>query len=160
MSQVIIRDLLPADRNWVLEIILHDFGGESVVAHGVVYYPAVLPGFVAELEGERAGVITYTLDVESCEIVTINSLVEGRGIGSALIAAVKYKAVETGCQRLWLITTNDNLHALGFYQRQGFRLADVRPGAVDESRKIKPTIPLIGANRIPIHDEIELEIHL
>ena len=52
------------------------------------------------------------------------------------------------------------MHALGFYQKRGFRLVAVHPGAVNESRKLKPEIPLIGNDGIPIRDEIELEIVL
>lgn len=59
--------------------------------------------------------------------------------------------------RIWLITTNDNLNALGFYQKRGFRIKAVYPGAVDEARRIKPEIPLAASNGIPIRDEIELE---
>jgi hypothetical protein len=42
----------------------------------------------------------------------------------------------------------------------GFHLAFVRLGAVDESRKIKPTIPAIGEYGIPVRDEIELELRI
>lgn len=155
-----LRQVTAADRNWIEDLLRQHWGSETVVGHGVIYYPADLPGFVAEIAGKPTGLLTYVIDVESCEIVTINSLREGFGVGSLLIEAVRRLAVETGCQRLWLITTNDNLHALRFYQKRGFRLADLCPGAVDEARKIKPEIPLIGELGIPIHDEIELEIHL
>jgi GNAT superfamily N-acetyltransferase len=160
MSQFVIRPLSAADRDWLNQILRDAFGDERVVVHKVIYYPADLPGFVAEMGGMQAGVVTYTLDFESCEIFSLNSVIEGQGIGTLLIEAVRGEALKTGCQRLWLVTTNDNLHALGFCQRRGFRLADLWPGAVDEARKIKPAIPLIGANHIPIHDKIELEIHL
>ncbi|HVP21045.1 MAG TPA: GNAT family N-acetyltransferase [Anaerolineaceae bacterium] len=160
MDQFVIRPSLPSDRLWINSLMRESFGDERVVAHGAIYTPADLPGFIAEQGRERVGLITYNIDIESCEIVSLNSLVEDRGIGSALIAAVRQKAAQAACQRLWLVTTNDNLRAIGFYQKRGFRLADLRPGAVDEARKIKPAIPLIGSNGIPIHDEIELEIHL
>jgi len=52
------------------------------------------------------------------------------------------------------------LNALGFYQKRGFELVAVHRGAVNESRKIKPGISLIGANNIPLRDEIELELIL
>ena len=55
-----------------------------------------------------------------------------------------------------LITTNDNVDALRFYQRRGFVLTELRPGAVDESRRMKPQIPLVGAYGIPIRDELVL----
>ena len=149
-----------ADHDWIADLTRREWGAVSIVVHGVVYYPAELAGFVAEVAGERAGLLSYVIDIESCEIVTLNSLVPGKGIGSLLIDAVCSKARAMGCQRLWLVTTNDNLNALGFYQKRGFRLAGLRPGAVDESRKLKPEITLVGENGIEIHDEIELEIHL
>ena len=61
-------------------------------------------------------------------------------------------------RRVWLVTTNDNLEALRFYQRRGFRLAQLRCGAVDEARRhLKPAIPASGFFGIPVHDEIVLE---
>jgi len=96
----------------------------------------------------------------SCEIISLNSLKENRGVGTALIDEVIKAARQQNCRRIFLVTTNDNLHALGFYQRRGFALAGIRRRAVDEARKIKPGIPLIGMNGIGLHDEIELEMSL
>ena len=42
-----------------------------------------------------------------------------------------------------------------FYQRRGFVLAGVYPGAIEQSRRIKPQIPRVGNFGIPIRDEIE-----
>jgi hypothetical protein len=57
-----------------------------------------------------------------------------------------------------VITTNDNLDALRFYQRRGFRLAALHRGAVDDSRaRLKPQIPPIGDHGIKLRDELELE---
>jgi len=95
---------------------------------------------------------------EECEVTSLDSLKEGKGIGTVLINEVLQEAKEKNCRRVFLITTNDNLHALGFYQRRGFELVSIHRGAVNESRKIKATIPLIGENNIPLRDEIELEI--
>lgn len=128
------------------------------MAHGTVYRPAGLPGFLAAWDGESAGVVTYHLEGDACEIVTLDSLRPGQGIGTALIEAVRAVAAEAGCRRLWLITTNDNLHALGFYQKRGFRLVAIHAGAVDQARKLKPAIPRLGSDGIPIRDELELEI--
>lgn len=153
-----IRSLTLTDRDWVARHVVEHWGAEIVVAHGTTYHPADLPGFVAEMAGVVVGLATFHIAGDACEIVTLDSLIEGRGIGTALIEAVKAAASAAGCRRLWLITTNDNLHALGFYQKRGFRLVAVHPGAVDEARKLKPEIPLIGNDGIPILDEIELEI--
>jgi GNAT superfamily N-acetyltransferase len=155
-----IRSLTPADRDWVARHVAGHWGAETVVAHGMLYHAAELPGFVALQNDEVAGLVIFHIEDGACEIVTLDSLIEGRGIGTALILAVKAAAIAAGCRRLWLITTNDNLHALGFYQKRGFRLVAVHPGAVDAARKLKPEIPLIGNDGIPIRDEIELEIVL
>lgn len=81
-----------------------------------------------------------------------------RGAGTALIEEVERIALNAGCRRLWLITTNDNIEGLRFYQRRGFRLVELHAGAVDRSREsLKPEIPAIGEHGIPIRDELELE---
>jgi RimJ/RimL family protein N-acetyltransferase len=96
----------------------------------------------------------------ACELVSLDSLREGQGIGSALLAGVADEAGRRGCHRLWLITTNDNLDAIRFYQRRGMRLVAVHRGGVDEARRLKPSIPLMGEHGIPIHDELEFELVL
>jgi len=137
------------------------WGGDTVVVHGHVFRPQDQPGFVA-VEGDRpVGLITYRIDDDGdCEVVTIDSLEEGTGIGTALVDSVAEEARRLGCRRLWLVTTNDNLSALRFYQRRGFELVAVRPGAVERSRDLKPEIPAVGQFGIPIRDELELELEL
>ncbi len=110
--------------------------------------------------GELAGLITYTLRGQECEITSLNSVEEGKGIGTALIQAVEDAARAHGCSVLKLTTTNDNLKALGFYQKRGFVLSRLLPDAVTRARALKPEIPLIGYAGIPIRDEIELVKHL
>jgi N-acetylglutamate synthase-like GNAT family acetyltransferase len=155
-----VRPLTTEDREWVRQFIIEHWGDTIVVAHGKVYYPHTLSGFVAMLKGNRVGLLTYSLEDENCEIVTIDSIKPGISIGTLLIQAVTQAAREAGCKRLWLITTNDNLHALRFYQKRGFRLVTVHRNAVDAARQLKPRIPLIGNDQIPLHDEIELEMML
>jgi ribosomal protein S18 acetylase RimI-like enzyme len=87
-------------------------------------------------------------------------LVQRRGVGSALLERVAAEARSRSCRRLWLITTNDNLNALGFYQRRGLRLVALRRDAIAEARKLKPEISAVGAQGIPIRDDIELELAL
>jgi DNA-3-methyladenine glycosylase I len=136
------------------------WGDAFVVGHGVVYYPDGLDGFVA-LEGDAwVGLITYLFSGAECEIVSIDSTREGQGIGTKLMDAAVAEARQRNCRRVFLVTTNDNLNALAFYQKRGFEMVKVNRGAVDESRKIKPSIPLIGMYNIPLRDEIELEIPL
>jgi RimJ/RimL family protein N-acetyltransferase len=155
-----IRPLGQEDRAWLEQFVLERWDAPTVVGHGRVHRVADLPGFVA-LEGrEPVGLITYSIEDDACEIVTIDSVTEGTGIGSGLVEAVVHTAREAGCRRLWLITTNDNLRMLRFAQRRGFELVALRPKAVEESRKLKPEIPHLGRHGIPIRDELELELRL
>ena len=101
--------------------------------------------------------ITYNIKKNECEIVTLNSLIKKKGIGTVLVEKVKKIAKKMNRKRVWLITTNDNIDALCFWQRIGFVLKAIYPGAMSISRKLKPEIPLIGHYGIPIRDEIELE---
>ena len=131
-----------------------------MVAHGNIYRPEQLEGFVVEDHGDWIGLLTFFIKDGECEVTSLDSLREGQGIGSILIDKALEEARARACKRLFLITTNDNLHALGFYQKRGFEIVAIYRGAVNESRKIKPAIPLVGMNGIPLRDEIELEIRL
>jgi ribosomal protein S18 acetylase RimI-like enzyme len=154
-----VRPLDSNDRSWVTRFITEHWGAEFVVAHGEVYYPDKLLGFVAVQDKEKIGLVTYVIVGNSCEIVTLDSLRPSSGIGTALIETVKSKARQAGCNRLWLITTNDNLNGLRFYQKRGFVLVAIHRDAMEATRRLKP-VPLIGADGIPLRDEIELEMML
>ena len=145
------------DLNTVLEIVTNLWGDPVMVVHGDVFHIADLPGLKAVIEDQIVGILHYQLLEQECEILTLASLIEGQGIGSALLDAIESIAKTTGCEKLSLITTNDNLHALGFYQRRGFHLAALYPGQVTHAREIKPSIPLVGNHNIPIRDELKLE---
>jgi ribosomal protein S18 acetylase RimI-like enzyme len=136
------------------------WGGEEMISRSNVYRPEQLEGFVIEDGNEWVGLLTFFIQDGECEVTSLDSLREGRGIGSMLIDKALEEARAQGCRRLFLITTNDNLNALGFYQRRGFEIVTVYRGAINESRKRKPSISLIGMNNIPLRDEIELEINL
>ena len=154
-----VRAVTDADREAVVEL-LTAASGTVVVGHGTVYDPAALPGLVAEQDGRIVGLLTYTIANDEFEVVTIDAPVRQNGVGSALMAAAIDLARQSGATRLWLITTNDNLDAVRFYQRRGLRIVGVAQGAVDVSRKLKPSIPEIGAYGIPMHDELTLELRL
>lgn len=158
MNDFTIRPIQRSDRSWVSSFVKSRWGSEIVVAKGRVIRPAELDGFAAFREMKPVGLLTYSIEGLSCEIVTIDSIAEGAGMGTALIGAVKKMAKTKGCNHLWLITTNDNLKALGFYQKRGFHLVALYPNALEASRKLKPQISIVAANGIPIRDELELEL--
>lgn len=155
-----IRPLVDADREWVEPLVVERWGEPIVVGRGRVWRPAELPGFAAFEDDRCVGLVTYELDGPACEIVTIDALEEGCGVGTALLAAVGAAAREARCDRLRLLTTNNNLRALAFYQKRGFRLVDLVPGAIDEERKRKPSIPEVDSAGLPIRDELHLELLL
>ena len=153
-----IRAIKNGDREWIRKFISKEWGSEKIVSRGKVYYPHKLPGFIAFKNKKYLGLITYKIEKDSCEIITLNSIVKKKkGIGSALVEKVKKIAKKSDCQRIWLITTNDNIDALCFWQKIGFLINAVYPNAMSFSRKLKPEIPKIGNYGIPIRDEIELE---
>jgi len=155
-----IQEITSEDRTWIAQMLTEHWGSAQVISRGQMHDASKLPGFIVLYKNSPIGLVTYRLAGDECELVTLDSWEENIGAGTILIEAVKQAALKAGCSRLWLITTNDNLHALGFYQKRGFHLVAVRPNALAESRKIKPSIPEIGMHGIPLRDEIELEIQL
>jgi len=156
---VAIHPHTPTDRPWLIAKLDH-WGGTTMVSRGKVHDLLCLPGFVAVDGEERVGLALYRVADGECELVSLDSLCEGQGIGTALLAAGTSAARNAGCRRLWLITTNDNTHALRFYQRRGLRLVAIHRDAVTAARRLKPSIPLLGNDNIPIRDEIEIELIL
>jgi ribosomal protein S18 acetylase RimI-like enzyme len=153
---LVVRPVRDGDRPTVEWLTMQLWGAAEVVVHDGVFYPATLPGFIAERSGRIAGLVTYEVRDGVLEIVTINALDMYQGIGTLLIDAVRAEAKRQGCHHVTLTTTNDNIGALRFYQRRGFHLSALRPGAVDRSRQQKPEIPRTGDFGIPLRDEIDL----
>ena len=158
---ITVRPFGEGDQRWADELISAHQGSSRTVRFGELIDPLELPGLVAERDGQRLGLLTYIADGDGFEVLSLHSQVEGAGAGSALLEAAAALARRQGCRRLWLVTTNDNLHALGFYQRRGLRLCAVHVGALDRDRALKPEIAAVNPdNRIPLHDLLELELPL
>jgi ribosomal protein S18 acetylase RimI-like enzyme len=156
-----VQPLTESDRAWAVEVETESWSEPVAARLGELVDPTRLPAFVALLDGERAGLASYAVRGDECELVTIRSLREGRGVGRALLDAVREAAIEAGCTRLWLITTNDNLRALELFQRWGMDIVAFHRHAVTEARRhLKPSIPEHGAQGIPIAHELELELRL
>ena len=157
MSNFSIHPVESSDKDWVKQFIAEHWSADIVVSRGVIHHPHDLSGFVAIQDKRRVGLITHNIENSSCEIVTLDSVQQSLGVGTALIKEVEKVARQSGCKRLWFVTTNDNLNALRFYQKRGFVLAAVHINELEKSRKLKPEIPLTGIDGIPLRDEIELE---
>jgi pimeloyl-ACP methyl ester carboxylesterase/ribosomal protein S18 acetylase RimI-like enzyme len=152
-----VREKGADDQRWVEELLQERWGGHIIAVHGASYDAATLPALVA---GHRDGVATYRIDGDRAELITLDARAPGQGTGTALITALVQRLEECGVRELCVTTTNDNLRALRFYQRRGFRIAAVRCGAVDDGRRLKPSIANLGQHGIPIRDEIELRVRL
>lgn len=155
-----VRELVSADQDWKLSTLRSGWGSTEVARLGAVVDAAGLPGFVAEHEGERVGLATFAERADGVEVVTIQSSVEGRGIGRALMDQLRRHASRAGAPRLWLTTTNDNVRAFAFYQRWGMDLVRFVHGGVDVSRRVKPSIPLSGQDGIPVRHELVFELRI
>lgn len=152
-----IRPLEAADQDWITELLTSRWGSCKIVTRGRVHQANALPGFIAERKGQSIGLLTYFIDEEQCEIISLDSLQERSGVGSALLREVEDAARHSNCTRLWLITTNDNFRAMNFYQKRGFTLRAVHKGAVNYARKLKPEIPSTSPEGVPLEDEWEFE---
>jgi GNAT superfamily N-acetyltransferase len=144
-------------KNKIIEFFKLHWGSPEMVISSGVYDCSTLDGFtIINNEDEIIGLITYIIKDNECDIISLDSIEEGKGIGTNLVQAVENLAIKRKCKIVKLITTNDNLLALRFYQKRGFILSQIIRNAVETARKIKPEIPLIGNDGIPIRDEIEL----
>jgi ribosomal protein S18 acetylase RimI-like enzyme len=156
-----VRPIRDDDRDRVRSILLERWGDEIVVGHGVVFRPAGLDGFVAQDDdGSLVGVLTFEMDGEALEVVTVDAVRRRQGIGSALMLAAIERAHAAACARVRVMTTNDNVPAIALYGSLGFRVREVRAGAVEASRALKPSIPRVGLGGVPITDEIDFELEL
>lgn len=157
---ILVRDLRAEDLVFARSLLSEHWGEAVVIARGVLHLPLELPTLVAERDGRRLGLCTYRLADGECQIVTLDAAPRWAGAGTALVEEIGRRARAARCERIWLVTSNDNLDALRFYQRRGFVLVAVHSGAIERARLLEPTIPREGAYRIPLRDEIELERRL
>lgn len=152
-----LTEIHPGVRQCVVNSISENWGSKIIVTKGKLHNTEELPGYLVMDDQTVLGIITYQITDRECEIVSLDSFLENRGIGSLLIDSVINAAGENRCHKIFLITTNDNTHAIRFYQKRGFELTAIHRNAIMESRKLKPQIPLIGFDGIPILHELEFE---
>ncbi len=144
-------------RNIVNQFFIDNWFSTDMSVRGKIIDGTKLDGFLLQEDNKIIGLVTYIIIENICEIVTLDSKRENIGIGSALLKEIEKIAVDNSCKKMRLITTNDNMRALQFYQKRGYYLTKLYPNAMDEVRKVKPNVPLVGENGIPLRDEIQLE---
>ncbi|HEY7948014.1 MAG TPA: GNAT family N-acetyltransferase [Acidimicrobiales bacterium] len=157
---MLVRPLRDDDWSWKNESLLRLWGSASVARRGELVEAALLPGFVAVADEQRLGLLSYDRLGDEMEIVTLHAERQGGGVGRALMDAAFAHAQETEVRRLWLVTTNDNVRAIGFYQRWGMDLVEFIHDGVAVSRRVKPEIPILGLDDIALRHELVFELRL
>ena len=157
---MMIRQIDQADRKQIDAFIVRRWYTMQMVVHGERIDLGSADGFYTCDGNEITGLITFRAREKEMEILSIDSLHERRGNGTALLNAATEEARNSGLERIMLMTTNDNLPALRFYQKRGFDLVRIHRNVLEQARKIKPEIPLTGMDGIPLRHEIELELIL
>jgi ribosomal protein S18 acetylase RimI-like enzyme len=157
---VLVRELTERDATWKDEWLGRTWGSSWVGRGGELVNAAALPGLVAVVDDRPVGLLTYSLADAALEIVTVQAEPQGRGTGRALMQAVRDHGRATGVDRIWLVTTNDNIRAIDFYQRWGMDLVGYHRDAVAAARRLKPQIPLVGDNGIAVRHELRFELRL
>lgn len=152
-----VLKIINENKNDVIQFFIKHWGSAEMVISSGIYNCSELDGFIYVNEyDEIIGLITYVIRDNECEIISLDSIEEGKGIGTELVRQVENLAKQNSCKMISLITTNDNIHALKFYQKRGYRIVEIIPDAVQKAREIKPSIPLIGNEGILIYDELKL----
>ena len=148
------------NENKAVSEIIGGWGSDILVSRGKIYRAEDLEGILVYDNEKIIGLGLYHIIDYNCEIVLLETFVQNKVIGTQIIKKIKEIAKTKNCRRIWLITSNDNIDAIKFYQKNGFCIVNIYINAMEESRKIKPEIPYIGNYDIPIRDEIEFEIKI
>jgi len=155
LPPVLVREATDTDRAAARELFQRDFGRTKIVAFGEVMELDSMPALVALMTDEPSGALAYRLFGDALHIVALatDPMWQRSGVGAYLVAEAELLARRLNLGRLVVATTNDNLPALYFYQRRGYRLTDLVPHSV-----VAHTHQEIGGFAgIPVRDEIRLE---
>jgi ribosomal protein S18 acetylase RimI-like enzyme len=153
----LIVDIDNSYRETVRQLLSNSWGSDFMVTRGQIHHYDDLDGYLAIDNNKIVGVLTFIKFNDEVEIISLDSFKENTGVGTALLNKIIDFAKQNSIKRLWLITTNDNLNALRFYQKRNWSITALHKDAVTNARKIKPTIAITGYYEIPLRHEIELE---
>jgi ribosomal protein S18 acetylase RimI-like enzyme len=156
LPPVLTRPAGSADRPAALDLLRRDFGVQQVFAFGELVDLDALETVVADMQGEIAGVLAYRRKGDTLQIVALGTdpMWQRAGVGAHLISEVELLARHAGVRRIQVSAGNDNLPALYFYQRHGYRITDVVPDAFAAQGHHTTGV---GFAEIPVRDELRLE---
>lgn len=154
--------LLSSDRiPEVEQLVVNTWSSPKVVVQLKLYDLRDVPAFIAvNTDNEIIGHCHFKFFDDVCEIMLIESLRPGIGVGTALVDAVINLARDKDCSKVHLQSSNDNTNALRFYQRRGFAMCAVGWNHMVYARELKPEIPLTGKDGITLLHSIEFELML
>jgi ribosomal protein S18 acetylase RimI-like enzyme len=153
----LIVDIDNSHRETVRQLLSNSWGSDFMVTKGEIHCYKELDGYLAIENDKIVGILTFRKFNDEIEIISLDSFKENTGVGTALLNKITDFAIQNSVKRLWLITTNDNLDALRFYQKRNWSITALHKDAIAKSRKIKPTISMTGFYDIPLRHELELE---
>ncbi|MEM7097539.1 MAG: GNAT family N-acetyltransferase [Pseudomonadota bacterium] len=158
-----VRPATAEDWAWI-NAAAEPIGGARVVSNGVLHTLQDYPALVSSDDTQSlTGFAVYIPQPPECELLAIAAARPGHGAGSQLLDDLEERVLDLGCNSIWLATTNDNLDAIKFYQRRGYRMCQLRPGAFSDVVRLKgldPNSIVVGNFDIPVRDEIQLEKEL
>ncbi|MFB5089586.1 GNAT family N-acetyltransferase [Psychrobacillus sp. PGGUH221] len=152
-----IKEITIENREKIVSFFKANWGSPEMVISTGIYQCDTLNGLIFEENNQIIGLVTYVIKDDEIEVISLDSLQEGKGIGTSLMKKIENIAKQKKLQVVSLVTTNDNLNALKFYQKRGYRITTVIPNGVNKARNLKPSIPLIGNEGIPLNDELILK---
>lgn len=150
-----ITELRNQFRPFVNNYVAEFWGSLLVVTKGKVYNLSRIDGYVALIDDDIKGVLTYDIDGKTCNIISLNSLDKNIGIGTALIEKMETMAKKFNCKKISIVATNDNTNAMRFFQKRGYCMYCVHKNTVERTRRIKPNLPKTGFDNIPVYCELE-----
>jgi len=157
MPSITLREIKSTDQEWIKKISLDLWNSVKIVSQHKIYYTDKLSGILALYQDTRAGLLLYSIDQPTLNIISLNTLFENIGIGSKLIERIEKIGIKKKLKKVRVTTTNDNIDALRFYQAKGFQIIKVNVDIMNKYRKLKPELPKLGFYNIEIRDEFVLE---
>ena len=152
-----IRELAPNEQSQAVALLDAELGGRLQARLDEVHDVLSMPAIGAAAHERLVGIACSRWSGIGSSSPRWPSLVlTGWAVSAASWSKPCRAGIAQGASELWLVTTNDNLDALRLYQRHGFHLDRVHPGAVDRARRQKPSIPALGEFGIPLRDELVL----
>jgi ribosomal protein S18 acetylase RimI-like enzyme len=151
LPPVLVREASPEDRRSAFDLLAREFAGRHLISDEEAAAAGDLSLLVAETDGGVTGALAWRAVEDGLHIVAMatDPMWQRSGVGGHLLAEAEILARQRSWNRVIVTTTNDNIAALYFYQRRGYRMTAIRP-------RERPEGPTAGFAGIPIRDEVLL----